>query len=62
MYVEFIHTWIFSETKYLKYQRNIEEIAVLEWKMHKFSKLARSHIYMYIHFLNVSALSVYCRL
>ena len=53
--------WNVSETKYLKYKQNIEgNSSFRKWKCENFlSSLAYNY---YIHFLNVSVLSVYCRL
>ena len=53
-----------SETKYLKYQQNIEVNSNFRmWKCENFlsslAPLARIYI---VHFLNESVLSVYCRL
>ena len=53
-----------SETKYLKYQQNIEGNSSFRmWKCDNFiSSLAPLARIYYIHFLNVSVLLVYCRL
>ena len=53
----------FVPTKYLKYQQNIERNSSFRmWKCEKFLSSLVPLARIYIDFLNVSVLSVYCRL